>query len=202
MSAERQQGARKFWILTSKIVKILFGSHVYDTDLTFSPKRITVEAGIPIIWKNEDQNVHTVVSGRVGFNEKLYADGKFDSGTFGPGTEFTLILEEGDYDYFCKLHPWLTGFIKVIPSTDPNYIPPQPEIIIVNEEDDLLNDGYIQLNTDRQFYFQDEKVIIFGTVEKEEFDLKYISSEENIADLMTKSLSRAKFEYFVSRLFE
>ena len=38
-------------------------------------------------------------------------------------------------------------------------------------------------------------------IENGEFEVKYVSGDENVADLFTKSLGRNKFEYFVKKLF-
>jgi hypothetical protein len=47
-------------------------------------------------------------------------DGRFDTGLIGKNKEslpVTMPSEPGDYEYFCVLHPFLTG--KVIISTTP-----------------------------------------------------------------------------------
>lgn len=93
-------------------------AHFIDAEITYNPQIVIVKAGFPIVWKNEDETVHTVISGTLGFNNKMFADGKFDSGTFAPGSTFELSLQEGEYDYFCKLHPWLRGTIVVNPTDE------------------------------------------------------------------------------------
>lgn len=152
-------------------VTILSDSYIKESGLTFFPQTITVEAGLPLVWKNEDENVHTVVSARVGFNNQLFSDGKFDSGTFGPSDTFSILLPEGEYEYFCKLHPWLIGSIIVIPSTDPDYIPSVLGSIEPVNEKPILNDGYVMLQTDREFYFKDQKITFVGSVLQREGDL-------------------------------
>jgi len=136
----------------------------------FSPNIIEVNANEQIVWKNNDETIHTVVSGQVGFNNKMFSDGKFDSGTFGPGNTFSIFLPEGEYDYFCKLHPWLIGSIIVNPSTDPDFVPP---VLGSNELDEkpILNDGYVILKTDKEFYFNEKETVLRGSVQLREADL-------------------------------
>ena len=61
-------------------------------------------------WENADTAAHTVTSGAV--NEGH--DGLFDSGLFPPGQAFQYQFTEiGTYDYFCLVHPWMTGVVTV-----------------------------------------------------------------------------------------
>ncbi|MFB5634383.1 MAG: plastocyanin/azurin family copper-binding protein, partial [Candidatus Nitrosomaritimum aestuariumsis] len=62
-----------------------------------------------VLWNNIDSAAHTVTSGIPGS-----PDGVFDSGmVMSGGTyEFTFV-EPGEYDYYCMVHPWMTGKIMV-----------------------------------------------------------------------------------------
>ncbi|MEO2201966.1 MAG: plastocyanin/azurin family copper-binding protein, partial [Nitrosopumilus sp.] len=41
-------------------------------------------------------------------------DGLFDSSIFMAGSTFEFTFDEaGTYDYFCMVHPWMTGIINV-----------------------------------------------------------------------------------------
>ena len=61
-------------------------------------------------WENADTAAHTVTSGQV---DQGY-DGLFDSGLFPPGASFQhQFTEVGKYDYFCLVHPWMTGIVTV-----------------------------------------------------------------------------------------
>ncbi|MCH6571973.1 MAG: hypothetical protein IH780_05365, partial [Thaumarchaeota archaeon] len=41
-------------------------------------------------------------------------DGTFDSSLFMAGTTFEHTFDEaGTYDYFCMVHPWMTGTVQV-----------------------------------------------------------------------------------------
>ena len=63
-----------------------------------------------IVWKNGDTAAHTVTSGTAVEGP----DDIFDSGLFGPGTQFSYkFTETGHYPYFCLIHPWMEGTIIV-----------------------------------------------------------------------------------------
>jgi plastocyanin len=73
-------------------------------NFTFSPGRITAKAGTTITWINEDDIPHTVASVTKGFKSKaLDTDDKFAFTFTTPGT----------YEYFCSLHPHMTGTIVI-----------------------------------------------------------------------------------------
>jgi plastocyanin len=77
-------------------------------NFTFAPQRITVKAGTTVTWINEDDIPHTVASSAKLFKSKaLDTDDKFSFTFSTPGT----------YDYFCSLHPHMTGTILVEAAT-------------------------------------------------------------------------------------
>lgn len=68
-----------------------------------------------VTWENADTAAHTVTSGTA----ENGPDGIFDSGLFGPGKDFRhQFTEQGNYDYFCLVHPWMDGTIKVVFGTE------------------------------------------------------------------------------------
>jgi len=78
---------------------------VVDIDqFTFLPQRITVKAGTTVTWINEDDVPHTIVSSSKVFKSKaLDTADKFSFTFTTPGT----------YDYFCSVHPHMTGAVVV-----------------------------------------------------------------------------------------
>ena len=65
-------------------------------------------------WENADTAAHTVTSGVSPGLGGDGADGIFDSSLFGPGKGFQYqFTEVGDYEYFCLVHPWMTGIVTV-----------------------------------------------------------------------------------------
>jgi amicyanin len=80
-------------------------------NFTFNPPSLTVTAGTTVTWKNEDDIPHTVASTTRAFKSKaLDTD---DSYTF----TFTT---PGVYEYFCSIHPHMTGKIVVEAKTGSN----------------------------------------------------------------------------------
>ena len=71
---------------------------------TFTPQHITVKAGTTVTWINEDDVPHTIVSSSKVFKSKaLDTADKFSFTFTTPGT----------YDYFCSVHPHMTGAVVV-----------------------------------------------------------------------------------------
>lgn len=86
-------------------VKILKGAWDKNQKNYFDPAEITVEEGSTIIWTNEDGVVHTVTSKEQGL---------FDSSIFAAGQEWQYRFnEEGEYEYYCIVHPWMEGKVRV-----------------------------------------------------------------------------------------
>jgi amicyanin len=77
-------------------------------NFTFGPKSVTVKAGDIVTWTNQDDIPHTVTSASKQFKSKaLDTDDKFSFTFTTPGT----------YEYFCSLHPHMTGTIVVEAAT-------------------------------------------------------------------------------------
>jgi plastocyanin len=73
-------------------------------NFTFAPQSVTVKAGTTVIWINQDDIPHTVVSTAQAFTSKALDTGDKYSFTF---------TTPGVYDYFCSLHPHMTGTVVV-----------------------------------------------------------------------------------------
>jgi plastocyanin len=83
-------------------------------NFTFAPQRVTVKAGTTVTWTNDDDIPHTVVSSTKAFKSKvLDSDDKFS---------FTFTTP-GIYEYFCSLHPHMTGTLVVEAATGSNTSP-------------------------------------------------------------------------------
>jgi plastocyanin len=74
-------------------------------DFMFYPPTITVKSGERITWINRDDEPHTVVSVGKKFQKSsaLDTDQEFSITAGAPGT----------YEYFCSVHPKMTGTIVV-----------------------------------------------------------------------------------------
>ena len=84
------------------------GTEVKIDNFTFVPQRATVKAGTIVTWINDDDIPHSVASSTKLFKSKtLDTEDKFS---------FTFTTP-GFYEYFCSLHPHMTGAIVVEAAT-------------------------------------------------------------------------------------
>jgi amicyanin len=80
-------------------------------NFTFAPQHLTVKSGTTVTWTNEDDIPHTVAASSKAFKSKaLDTDDRFSFTFTTPGT----------YEYFCALHPHMTGSIVVEAQTGEN----------------------------------------------------------------------------------
>ena len=91
-------------------------AHVAETEVkidnfAFAPQRVVVKAGTTVIWINDDDIPHTIASSSKSFKSNaLDTKDKFSFTFTTPGT----------YEYFCSLHPHMTGTIVVETATGSN----------------------------------------------------------------------------------
>ena len=95
-----------------------------ETNACFVPAKASVDVGGAATWTNSDSVLHTVWAGDLNADATVvgydYADGNgFQSGLVNPGDAFTVEdLKEGDYPYYCSVHPWMQGMLSVADSHD------------------------------------------------------------------------------------
>ena len=100
----------------------LIGDHLVDIgigtsipgcetdDSCYLPPSLNIEPNQVVLWDNKDSSAHTVTSG----TPDEGTSGIFDSGIIAAGEKFSFKFEEnGSYDYYCTLHPWMIGSITV-----------------------------------------------------------------------------------------
>ena len=76
-------------------------------NFTFSPQTLTIKAGTKVTWLNRDDIPHSVTSTTIAFiSPALDTDDSYS---------FTFTTA-GSYDYFCSLHPHMTGKVVVEPA--------------------------------------------------------------------------------------
>ena len=81
-----------------------------DTKECYMPGSAVISPGDSVVWINDDSGIHTVVSG----NPEDGPDGTFDSGLLDVGDTFThTYSEEGVFEYYCNVHPWMGGMVIV-----------------------------------------------------------------------------------------
>ena len=74
------------------------------TKFAFAPKEITVAPGTKVTWTNRDETPHTISAAAKTFLSKaMDTDDRY---------EYTF-ASEGDFSYFCTLHPFMTGIVHV-----------------------------------------------------------------------------------------
>ena len=75
-------------------------------NFTFDPPTLMVPAGTQVTWVNHDDIPHTATG----------ADGGFGSPVLDTDERFSFRFDQpGTYAYFCKLHPHMSGTIRVTP---------------------------------------------------------------------------------------
>jgi len=74
-------------------------------NFSFTPKVLTVTAGTEVTWINRDDVPHLIASAKGQFkpSKALETDQRFT----------VRLTEPGSYDYFCSLHPQMTGRVVV-----------------------------------------------------------------------------------------
>jgi len=80
-------------------------------NMCYMPYNAALDPGGEATWHNIDTAAHTVTSGTVSDDD---AGAIFDSSLVAQGGMFSYKFEEaGTYDYFCMVHPWMTGIVTV-----------------------------------------------------------------------------------------
>ena len=79
-------------------------------NFTFSPQTLTIKAGTKVTWTNRDDIPHTVASATKAFKSPALDTDDSYSFTF---------TTAGSYEYFCSLHPHMTGTIVVQAAAGP-----------------------------------------------------------------------------------
>jgi plastocyanin len=75
-------------------------------NFAFTPVAVTVKVGTEVTWINHDDIPHTVDS----------TDGKFKSAALDTDDKFQFRFNEpGEYPFYCRLHPKMTGRVVVQP---------------------------------------------------------------------------------------
>jgi plastocyanin len=81
-------------------------SEVKVDNFAFNPGAVTVKVGTQVTWINRDDIPHTVDS----------TEGKFKSAALDTDDKFQFrFTEPGEYPYYCRMHPKMTGKIIVQP---------------------------------------------------------------------------------------
>jgi len=78
--------------------------HVAIDNYAFKAPSVTITPGTAVVWKNADDDPHTVTAD----------DGSFDSKGLGQGDTFRHVFTKpGKYPYHCSAHPYMKGVVIV-----------------------------------------------------------------------------------------
>jgi plastocyanin len=81
-------------------------TQVVIDNFAFSPREITVTPGTRVTWVNHDDVPHTATSS--------VKPRTFDSGALDTDATFSFVFKAaGTYEYFCAVHPHMTGKVIV-----------------------------------------------------------------------------------------
>ena len=79
-------------------------NEVVIQNFLFQPSTLTVKAGTKVTWINRDDEPHTATD----------TESRFGSKALDTGDRFTTeFTKPGTYNYYCALHPKMTGKIIV-----------------------------------------------------------------------------------------
>jgi plastocyanin len=92
--------------VTSAAEPVSTGTEIKIDNFVFQPAEMTIKAGTQVTWTNKDDIPHTVDS----------TEGKFKSAALDTDEKFQFrFTEPGEYPFFCRMHPKMTGKIVVQP---------------------------------------------------------------------------------------
>ena len=101
-------------------IAIVQGASSASNENFFVPNTLNISEGTTVKWTNGDlisyksfevEQIHTVTSGNI---DKGNIGKEFDSGFLSAGRSFQHTFNStGTYDYFCFIHPFMTGKVNV-----------------------------------------------------------------------------------------
>ena len=93
-------------------VSIPAGSSNPSATEFYTPSEISVSAGSTVTWTNDDSTIHTVTEGSP--QGGAGATPAFDSSIIAPKATWDHTFDAaGEFDYYCTLHPFMTGKVTV-----------------------------------------------------------------------------------------
>jgi plastocyanin len=95
-------------------VEITPGALNKTTD-AYSPNPIEINVGDTVVWTNSDSTLHTVSSGTASDPTHVFGDDESGNPKYiAPNQTFEFTFtEEGEFDYYCTLHPAMVGTVIV-----------------------------------------------------------------------------------------
>ena len=150
---------------TDDPITIPEGSFSKYSGLSFQPITFTTSFDSPIKFKNDDNTIHRILEGTPQIFQAIQeTDHKplFDSGYLKPGESFEIFLAEGDYEYFCTIHPWTLGYITVLPLDNKN------EQSVADSSTPLIdgNNDFLAIQMELESYNPADIIIGHGLIKK------------------------------------
>jgi plastocyanin len=100
------------FVLPARAQSTAASNSISIDNFTFNPPTLTVKAGTTVNWTNKDDIPHGIASANNAFSRSKAIDTD-DSFSFTFSTP-------GTYQYFCYIHPHMTGTIVVQAATGSN----------------------------------------------------------------------------------
>jgi plastocyanin len=102
--------------ISTATVIIERGSSFPDNKRFYTPSNLTIQGNTTVTWTNNDTVLHTVTSGKP--NEG--PSNLFDSSLIESNNQFNYTFsDEGQFKYYCTLHPFMTGTVTVTKQIQP-----------------------------------------------------------------------------------
>lgn len=91
-------------------VSVISGSSDPNNENFYDPVGVSINVGDKVMWINNDISVHNLASG----TPEEGPTNEFESGILSAGSTFEHAFDNpGSFDYYCTIHPWMTGSITV-----------------------------------------------------------------------------------------
>jgi plastocyanin len=91
-------------------VSIVTGSSQPTNENFYDPTEVVVKVGDKVTWVNNDISIHNLASGTADEGPT----NEFESGIMqASGTFEHTFNNAGSIDYYCTIHPWMTGIVTV-----------------------------------------------------------------------------------------
>ncbi len=98
-----------FFIFSSLLIGCQTSSLIEIRIIDFEYENIEITSGTTVRWINGDDKSHTVTEGNPPIS------GEWGSPFIATGDQFEYQFKKpGSFDYWCRVHPFMTGTIRVI----------------------------------------------------------------------------------------
>jgi len=131
-----------------------------NSNSCYEPRTFSAGKYSTITWFNADSAAHTVTSGTPGKGPS----GEFDSSLFMSGATFShRFVDDGTYNYFCTIHPWMEGKVSITrsgPIISPPTTTPSPTPVPTPTPTPAPTPGSISVSVDDTQYSPGELVTV------------------------------------------